>query len=150
MPVNKDDLLQQAMRKHARRITKQESIAAGIEALESAGLSIDQVAHIAAVNGLSLEDIAISIGSQATIHIVSLPPSAQAGMPGRNNTTSDIALFAWRQKRRAAQCNERVTWKDIYVEWRQAFPDDTRVKSPETVREAYRRHYGDKRKRPAE
>jgi hypothetical protein len=64
----------------------------------------------------------------------------QAGKPGRKNSTSDIAAFALARRR------ERKSWKEIFHEWRAAFPKDTRVRRPSDIREAYRRHFGDKAK----
>ena len=58
---------------------------------------------------------------------------------GRPRDTQDIADYA--DARRPDQ-----TWDQIYVEWKRDYPDCTRVKSSETVREAWRREYGDKKR----
>jgi hypothetical protein len=65
---------------------------------------------------------------------------APGGTPGRSATMSDIAAYA----------NERrpsVPWKDICSAWKREHPDDPRAKTltKNKVREAWRRHCGDKR-----
>ncbi len=69
-------------------------------------------------------------------------PGRTIGKPGRKNTTKHIADFA------AVRREQRKTWREIYEDWKHAQPDDAVVKSKETVREAYRRHYGDKANKP--
>jgi hypothetical protein len=67
---------------------------------------------------------------------------AKRGKPGRKPSTADIARFA--NERRPGK-----TWKEIYVEWKRRHPNDPRTAtlSWEKVREAWRRHYRDKKKR---
>jgi hypothetical protein len=56
------------------------------------------------------------------------------GRPGRKNTTTDIAQFAFLRR------EEGITYKDIFVEWKKTHPGDNRVKSSEGIREACRRY----------
>ena len=64
------------------------------------------------------------------------------GKLGRDDTTADIAAYA----------NERwqkhMRWKDICSVWKREHPADLRAKTltSDKVREAWRRHYGDKRR----
>jgi hypothetical protein len=60
------------------------------------------------------------------------------GKPGRKSTTEDIAMFG-HLRRQMGQ-----TWKEVHAEWKRENPDDDRVKKAEDIREAVRRHYGDK------
>jgi hypothetical protein len=64
------------------------------------------------------------------------------GEPGRKSTTKEIAALA------AVRREEAKTWREIFDEWKQRHPDDGVVKTPDTIREAYRRHYGDKANKP--
>jgi hypothetical protein len=70
------------------------------------------------------------------------PTSAPLGKPGCRAKTADIAAFA----------NERrpeMSWKDICCAWKREHSDDPRNKdlTASKVREAWRRHYGDKAKK---
>ena len=68
-------------------------------------------------------------------------PSAVLGRPGRQNTTKAVASFAHRLR----TSHSSISWKEIYAEWKRQQPNDKKVsKDAEGVREAYRRHYGDK------
>lgn len=69
-------------------------------------------------------------------------PSPLLGKPGCKDSTADIAAYG----------NERrpgMSWKDICNAWKSEHPDDVRSKTltHHKVREAWRRHYGDKRRR---
>jgi hypothetical protein len=71
------------------------------------------------------------------------PAPASRGKPGRKTVNGDIAEFA----------NERrpgMTWKEICSAWKREHPDDPRNEklTPEKVRDAWRRHYGDKQREP--
>ncbi len=55
-----------------------------------------------------------------------------------------VAKFVKRERRQ----NPDKTWKDIFVDWKAAHPDDV-VVNVEQVRSAYRQHYGDKSKKAA-
>ena len=62
------------------------------------------------------------------------------GKPGREDTTADIAAYANERKQPG------VYWKDICAAWKREHPHDPRGKmlTWQKVREAWRRHYGDK------
>ena len=69
--------------------------------------------------------------------VIAVP--ADRGKPGRKPSTADIAQFA----------NERrpkLTWKEIYVDWKRQHPNDPRTATitSENIREAWRRYYGKK------
>ena len=66
--------------------------------------------------------------------------SDSLGQPGRKTTTEDIALFAC--VRRTG--DDRRTWKEIYSDWKKEHPTDDRMTNWQQIREAHRRHYGDK------
>jgi hypothetical protein len=68
--------------------------------------------------------------------------SAKSGQPGRPTKTLALARFANRCRKRKPQ----MTWNDIWVEWKSKHPKDEWVKNRETVRHAWRRHFGDKSK----
>ena len=77
-----------------------------------------------------------------------LPPDAfdhqlrgPLGTPGRKATTADVAQFALRGRQ------QKMTWKEIAQAWKREHPADRRVKNWESIREAYRRCYGDKTRR---
>lgn len=61
------------------------------------------------------------------------------GRPGRNVETLDIALFA-DTLRQAGK-----TWKEIYTECRERWPDSEHVQNAEQVRATHRRHVGNVR-----
>jgi hypothetical protein len=66
-------------------------------------------------------------------------PSESRGKPGRKTTTADIAAFA-------NECRPKMTWKEICSVWKREHCDDKRVEymTSGKVREAWRRHFGDK------
>jgi hypothetical protein len=66
------------------------------------------------------------------------------GKRGRPATMMAVAKFVKRERRQ----NPDKTWKDIFVDWKAAHPDDV-VVNVEQVRSAYRQHYGDKSKKAA-
>jgi hypothetical protein len=68
--------------------------------------------------------------------------SAPPGTPGRPADTVHIAKFANTRRKR----QKPKPWTEIYVEWKFENPKDERVKGPETIREAWRRHFGDRAK----
>lgn len=39
-----------------------------------------------------------------------------------------------------------MAWKDVFREWQTAFKSDERMRTSHQIREAYRRHHGDKSK----
>lgn len=67
--------------------------------------------------------------------------SPLVGKPGIKDSTADIAAYA--NERRP-----RLSWKQIYRDWKSDYPDDPRnaTLNSEKIREAWRRHYGDKRR----
>ena len=67
--------------------------------------------------------------------------SPPLGKPGVKDSTADIADYA--NERRAG-----MTWKEICSAWKGEHSNDPRNKklNREKVREAWRRHFGDKRK----
>jgi hypothetical protein len=62
------------------------------------------------------------------------------GKPGRKTTMDDIAAYADERK-------HSMYWKDICSAWKRDHPHDPRTKAltSKQVRDAWRRHYGDKR-----
>ncbi len=88
---------------------------------------------IASLFGLPVEEFARFVPPQ---------PRRIIGRPGRKTTTKHIADFA------AVRRESGRSWREIYEDWRHDRPDDAVVKSPETIREAYRRNYGDKADKP--
>lgn len=68
----------------------------------------------------------------------SIERAAPTGKPGRKNTTGDIAEFANGRR-------PRKGWKAILGEWRTLYPNDTRVKNWQQIRDAWRRRYQGKR-----
>ena len=118
----------------SKRITTEEQMEANLRMFEQVGLDIDDVERMAESVDLEADDLLL-----LPTHVSVLPrPRHIVGNPGRRNTTMDIADFA------AVRREQLITWNDIFVEWNQKYPDDDRVKSSETLREAYRRHYGGK------
>lgn len=110
-----------------------------LRAIEAAGLPLDQVKTLARKNGLELEDVGYALG-RALIALPVHPAPAANGRPGRKNTTSDIADFALARRKMG------MTWKDVFREWQTAFKSDKRMRTSHQIREAYRRHHGDKSK----
>lgn len=68
----------------------------------------------------------------------SIERAASKGKAGRKNTTADIAEFANGRR-------PRKGWKAILGEWRTLYPNDTRVKNWQQIRDAWRRRYQGKR-----
>lgn len=131
------DKLERAKRV-SRRITTEDRMEANLRMFEQLALDIDDVERMAESVGLEADDLLL-----LNTHVsVSAMPRRIIGKPGRRNTTMDIADFA------AVRRERGITWNEIFVEWKQQYPDDDRVKSPETLRDAYRRHYGDKAGKP--
>lgn len=101
---------------------------------EQLGLDIDDVELMAKAVGLETDDLLL-----LNTHVsISSKPRRIIGRPGRKNTTKDIAEFVAVRK-------DLMTFNQMFAEWKRNFPNDERVKGPETLREAYRRHYGDKK-----
>ena len=129
MSINKFEWL----KKVSRRITIADQMEANLRMFEGLALDINDIQTMAESVDLEAEDLLL-LNTRVSV----LPrPRRIVGKPGRKNTTMDIADFAAVRK-------QRMTWNEIFVEWKQQNPDDERVKSPETLREAYRRHYGGK------
>lgn len=121
-------------RQIARRITFAEQMEGNFRIFESMGLDSDDVQTMAESVGLEVEDLLLL----STRVSVSPRPRRIVGKPGRRNVTKDIADFA------AVRRERGMTWNEIFIEWKRLHPDDDRVNNAETIREAYRRHYGDK------
>ncbi len=68
----------------------------------------------------------------------SIERAASKGKAGRKNTTADIAEFADARR-------PRKGWKVILGEWRTLYPNDTRVKNWQQIRDAWRRRYRGKK-----
>src|ERR1700690_739933 len=66
---------------------------------------------------------------------------APRGKPGRRKTTGYLAEFA-------AARRPHATWEEILREYKALYPEDQQVKSLQTIREAYRRHFLGKGKEP--
>ena len=114
----------------SRRITRAERMEASLWRFESLGLE-----WMAETVGLEAEDlilISMHVNTGVDRHVA--PP----GKPGRKKTTEDIGEFARLGRLRDLTLNEQ------FCEWKRLHPDDERVKHPEHIREAYRRHFGDK------
>ncbi len=118
----------------ARRITREEKTEANLQLFEQLGLGIEEVKRMAESVDLEVDDLLL-LNTRVS---VSARPRHIMGKPGRKNTTQDIADFSAIRRLRL------MTWKQIFDEWQQHHPNDVRVKGTETMREAYRRHYGDK------
>lgn len=128
-----DDLLERAKRQ-ARRITRRETIEGNMEMFRQLGLDEDDVESMAKEVGLELDDLLLQHPSWSELR--HSPPSAP-GRPGRKNETHDIAVFA----------NERrptMTWDEIHRQWIRVRQDDKRFMTKERIREAHRRHFGNK------
>ena len=121
------------LKRMARQITREEQIAANLQMFEAMALDIDDLQTMAESVGLELEDLLL-LNTRVS---VSPAPRRIVGKPGRCNSTKDIADYA-------ADRKAEMTWNEIFHEWKGTRPDDSRVKSAATIREAYRRHYGDK------
>ncbi|MAF66873.1 MAG: hypothetical protein CMJ84_14610 [Planctomycetes bacterium] len=122
------------LRKMARRITLAEQMEGNLRMFAAMGLDIDDVHTMAESVGLEADDLLL-LSTR-----VSVSPMSHriVGKRGRRNETKEIADFA------AIRRERRLTWNEIYVEWKKQYPADKRVKNPDTIREAYRRYYGDK------
>jgi len=131
--VAADDLIEKVKR-FARPITHEEMAEANLRRYEQLGLDINDVERMAKAVHLELDDLLLMSANVS----ITPQPRRVIGKPGRKSTTKHIADFA--AQRRAAG----KTWMQILSDWRQHRPDDTVVKGVQTIREAYRRYYGDK------
>jgi len=130
------DLIEK-VKKFARPITHAERAEANLQMFGRMGLDIHDVERMAKSVHLELDDLLL-MSTQVSI----MPqPRRVIGRPGRRSTTKHIADFAAVRK-------VRMSWKEIFVEWQRHQPDDDVVMSPDTIREAYRRFYGDKANKP--
>jgi hypothetical protein len=127
----------QQLKEIARQLTRDDIIEANLRMFEGQGLDINDIQTMAESVGLEVEDLLL-LSTRAS---VSSTPRRIVGTPGRRDSTKDIADFA------AARKKQR-TWNEIFREWNLKFPDDDRVQQSDTIREAYRRHYGDKAGKP--
>ena len=135
----KEDLLQEFMRKYSRRITKDEKIAGNRQRFSDLGLDENDIKVMANSVGLQLDDLLLL---DCRVSIISRPAPAKPGKPGRKLETFDVAVFA--QERR--DMKPQMTWDEIYRDWMRTYPNDKRVTSSEIIRDAFRRHFGDKSK----
>ncbi|MHC4880394.1 MAG: hypothetical protein ACYTGL_28425 [Planctomycetota bacterium] len=122
------------LKKNARRITKEEQKLSALRMYERSGLDLDDVTTMANAVGLEVDDLLLMYPATAGIQ----KPRRIKGLPGRRATTAELGFFAAERRERG------LTWQEILVEWRTLFPKDMRVKHKDIIREAYRRHYGDK------
>lgn len=120
------------LKKMARRITKEEQKLSALRMYERNGL--DDVTKMADVVGLEVDDLLLMHPATAGIP----KPCRVKGLPGRKATTAELGFFAAERRERG------LTWQQIFVEWRALFRKDERVTHKNIIREAYRRHYGDK------
>jgi len=130
-----DDLIEKVKR-FARPTTHAERAEANLQMFGRMGLDINDVERMAHAVNLKLDDF-LFMSTDVSI----MQPRRVIGKPGRKSTTKHIADFA---------AQRRVTgmsWRQILVAWRQHHPNDDVVNSVETIREAYRRFYGDKANR---
>ncbi len=127
-----NDKLERAKRV-SRRITREEHIEANLRMFEEMSLDIDDVERMAENVDLDADDLLLL----PTCVGVSAMPRRIIGKPGRRNTTQDIADFVAVRK-------HVMTYNQMFDEWKQKHADDERVTGTESLREAYRRHYGDK------
>lgn len=121
--------------KLARRITRPKRLEAYLRLLERLGPDIDDVEWTAETVSLEAEDlllISMHVNTGVDRRV------ARPGKLGRKKTTLDIGEFARLGRLRSLTLNEQ------FDEWKRLHPDDERVKHPEHIREAYRRHFGDK------
>lgn len=133
------DLIKEAKRRGCRRITKQDIIDGNRKRFAGLGLNDHDVQVMAESVGLELEDLLL-LDCQPTV--IARPAPSKHGRPGRKNETFDIAVFAKERRERTPQ----MTWDEIYRDWMRTYPDDKRVTRKEIIRDAYRRHFGDKSK----
>lgn len=131
----KEDLLMRA-KKLARRVTKEETMQGNLLMFSQLGLDQVDLEQMAKGVGLELDDLLLLHPSDV---LTRQPQPSPPGRPGRKDETRDIAEFA--NDRRP-----KMTWEEIYLEWIRKFPNDTRVRNKESVREAHRRYFGDKAK----
>ncbi len=131
--VAANDLIE-TVKRFARPITHGEIAEANLRRYERMGLDINDIERMAKAVHLELDDLLLM-----STHVSIMPqPRRVIGKPGRKSTTKHIADFA-------AQCRAAgMSWRQILADWRHHCPDDDTVKSTETIREAYRRFYGDK------
>lgn len=122
------------LKKIARRTTREERRLSALRMYERSGLDLDDVTKMAGAVGLEVDDLLLM--HPATIGIQK--PRRIKGLPGRKATTAELGFFAAERRERG------LTWQEILVEWRALFPKDKRVTHKHIIREAYRRHYGDK------
>lgn len=87
--------------------------------------------------GLETDDLLLMHPSQASLE----KPIHVKGTPGRKTTTAELGFFAAERRERG------LTWSDIFAEWKKLFPEDKRVTYVGIIRDAYRRHFGDKAKK---
>jgi hypothetical protein len=132
-----DDLIERVKRR-ARRVTPEEEAEANLRMFERMGLDIDDLERMAKAVDLEVDDLLL-LPTGASISPL---PRRIIGKPGRKNTTKEIAAFA------AVRREQGRTWREIFDDWKHHHPDDAVVKHPDTIREAYRRHYGDKANKP--
>lgn len=131
------DLVRVVKSKFSRRITKQEIIEGNRKRFSGLGLDDHDVQVMAESVGLELDDLLLL---ECRPTVIARPAPSKHGRPGRKNETSDIAAFA--KERR--DLTPQMTWDEIYRDWIRTYPDDKRVTSSDTIREAHRRHFGDK------
>lgn len=131
--VAADDLIEKVKR-FTRPISHEEIAEANLRRYEQLGLDINDVERMAKAVHLELDDLLLMSANVS----ITPQPRRVIGKPGRKSTTKHIADFA--AKRRATG----MSWRQILRDWRQHRPDDTVVKGVQTIREAYRRFYGDK------
>ena len=122
------------LKQMARRITQTEHMEANLRMFNQLGLDIDDIHTMAESVGLEADDLLLL----STRVSVSPMPRRIVGKPGRRNETKDIADFA------AVRRERGMTWNQIFAAWTREHSDDNRVTKVDTIREAYRRHYGDK------
>ena len=134
----KDDLLKQTIRK-AHRVTKHEVIAGNRKRFSQLGLDDHDIQVMADAVGLKLEDLLLL---DCSVTVNSRPEPSKPGSPGRKTETFDIAVFAKERRDQEPQ----MTWDEIYRDWIRTYPNDRCVTSKEIIRDAYRRHFGDKSK----
>ncbi len=122
------------LKKQGRRITNEERKLSALRMYERNGLDLDDVTKMADVVGLEVDDLLLM--PPATVGVPK--PRRVIGLPGRKVTTAELGFFAAERRERG------LTWQEILVEWRALFPKDKRITDKNIIREAYRRHYGDK------
>lgn len=133
-----DDLLKRTIRKF-HRVTKDEIIAGNRKRFSQLGLDDHDIRVMADAVGLVLEDLLLL---DCSVSVISRPKPSKPGTSGRKDETFDIAVFAKERLSREL----RMTWDEIYRDWIRIYPNDKRVTSKEIIRDAYRRHFGDKSK----